>query len=62
MKILEEVSGGMTTSVPVSDKLLLIQMQSFSVNLNIIPAYAPTADNHQDDINEYNNKIKEALS
>ena len=46
------IAQAVTNFVPVSDRLLLFQIDSKPLPINIIQVYAPTADQEEDEVRE----------
>uniref|UniRef100_A0A8D8VHS4 Craniofacial development protein 2 n=2 Tax=Cacopsylla melanoneura TaxID=428564 RepID=A0A8D8VHS4_9HEMI len=51
-----------TNFIPVSDRVMLLQMNARPVNINIVQVYAPTADKDDEEIFELYQSINEVLS
>lgn len=47
--------------IPVSPRVMLVQLQASPVNINIIQVYAPTADKDEQEIEELYHSIKEVI-
>uniref|UniRef100_A0A8D9EQ38 Craniofacial development protein 2 n=1 Tax=Cacopsylla melanoneura TaxID=428564 RepID=A0A8D9EQ38_9HEMI len=61
MILTKRMAGCVTNFIPVSDRVMLLQMNARPVNINIIQVYAPTADKDDEEIFELYHSINEVL-
>lgn len=56
-----KISSAVTTFVPYSDRIIMVQLQAKPINVNIIQIYAPTADKDDDEIEGFYEHLKSIL-
>ena len=59
--ITKNIEGSVINFVPFSDRLMLLQLKSNPININLIQAYAPTADKSEIEIERFYEELKELL-
>lgn len=47
---------------PISERILVIQLESSTIKINVIQVYAPTADRPEEEVEEFYNSISEIVS
>lgn len=57
----EQYSGGGSQFHPLSERIILLQLESRAVNLNVIQVYAPTQDKDQEEIQQFYEALDEEL-
>lgn len=57
----QEIMASVNNFVPISDRIILLQLQSKSRKLNIIQIYAPTADKPDEEIELFYELIKQTI-
>lgn len=48
--------------IAYSDRVILLQLQTSPVNINVIQCYAPTADKHENEIKTFYKELRQVLS
>ncbi|XP_060530420.1 craniofacial development protein 2-like [Cylas formicarius] len=56
-----EINKSVINFTPISDRAMLLQLQTYHCKLNIIQTYAPTADKSDEDIEEFYNEINNII-
>ena len=59
--ITKNIEGSVINFVPFSDRLMLLQLKGNPININLIQAYAPTADKSEIEIERFYEDLKELL-
>lgn len=57
----EEVQRTVENFVPISDRVMILQIKTNHTKMNLIQVYAPTADGEDNDIETFYEQIEEAL-
>lgn len=47
--------------MPISDRVMTIQLQTNQAKINIIQVYAPTADKSEDEVEQFYNEVEQAM-
>ncbi|XP_039291048.1 craniofacial development protein 2-like [Nilaparvata lugens] len=57
----KEVAKCVDNVVPVSSRVILVQLKAKPVNINIIQVYAPTTDGTDEEVKEFSNSINQII-
>lgn len=57
----KSVSHSVTGFIPISDRVVMIQLQATQTVTNIIQVYAPTADKNEEELEQFYNDVQQAL-
>lgn len=58
----KETDKGVKNVVPFSDRILMVQIQSTTINVNILQVYAPTQDYEQEEIEKFYHDLEKVLA
>ncbi|XP_039276069.1 craniofacial development protein 2-like [Nilaparvata lugens] len=59
--MIKEVAKCVNNVVPVSSRVILVQLKAKPVNINIIQVYAPTTDGTDEEVKEFYNSINQII-
>lgn len=62
LMVAPEVAKAIRAVVQISDRVIMLQVETTSVTLNIIQVYAPTSDSDEDMIDQFYEQLEQALS
>lgn len=55
------IAKHVTNFIPISERIMLLQVRATPANLNLIQVYAPTCQHGEDEVEEFYSQIKEVL-